>query len=128
ARLFAARELDASYLLRQFLRDKGMRATSEAKLREMLKQLGSTGARTLIQHDGKALRVYRDRVLIGRTRQAVAAAASFAPVRWSGERRIALPALGGELRFRRAGAASASALDPDFLKHETFEVRLRSGG
>jgi tRNA(Ile)-lysidine synthase len=125
ARLFAARELDASRLLREFLRARGMRAPSEAKLQEMLKQLGSKGARTLIEHDGKRLRVYRGRVLLERPQPALA---SFAPVRWNGERRIALPALRGELRFRPAGAPHPAALDLARLKDRIFEIRLRGGG
>jgi tRNA(Ile)-lysidine synthase len=126
ARLFARAEVDASRLLREFLRARGMRAPSEAKLQEMLKQLGSNGSRTLIEHDGRRLRLYRGRVLLERAQPAPAP--SFAPVRWNGERRIALPALGGELRFRRAAGAHASALDMIFLKDHIFEVRLRSGG
>jgi len=41
-----------------------MRAPSEAKLAEMLKQLTAGGARTLMRHDGRQLRVYRGKVEI----------------------------------------------------------------
>src|SRR5690606_24249932 len=52
ARHFARRDLEAEALLRAFLREKGLKAPSEAKLAEMLKQLASGSARTRIEHDG----------------------------------------------------------------------------
>ena len=48
ARLFAQKELSAEKALRLYLQQKGLRAPSEAKLAEMLKQLASGGARTRI--------------------------------------------------------------------------------
>jgi tRNA(Ile)-lysidine synthase len=104
-------------LLRGFLRSRGLKAPSEAKLIEMLKQLTSGGARTLIEHDGARLRVYRGRILEDR------GAGAFAPIRWKGETKLPIPALGGELRFRRGPGIDARQLDK-----KAFEVRLRSGG
>jgi tRNA(Ile)-lysidine synthase len=52
ARHFARQEAGAEEMLRKFLQAKGLRAPSEAKLVEMLKQLTSKGSRTLIEHDG----------------------------------------------------------------------------
>ncbi len=116
ARHFARREARAQDLLRKFLQAKGLRAPSEAKLLEMLKQLASKGSRTLIEHDGVRLRVYRGKVIEDRGGGAVS------PIAWKGERRLAIPELGGELRFRHArGKGIAASAKP-------LRVRLRSGG
>jgi tRNA(Ile)-lysidine synthase len=115
---FAAKEDRANRLLREFLRSKGLKMPSEAKLVEMLKQLTSGGSRTRLEHDGATLRVYRDRILSDSP-----PGSSFTPVAWKGERRLKLPALGGELRFKAGPGIAAK-----HLKHGAFEVRLRSGG
>jgi len=119
ARHFSRKEAGAQDLLRQFLQTRGLRAPSEARLVEMLKQLTSRGARTLIEHDGAQLRVYRGKIVSG----AAQPRSAFTPVRWKGEARLALPALGGELRFRRG-----PGIDARRLKGKSFEVRLRAGG
>ena len=120
ARHFAGAELDAQTMLRAYLKDKGLRAPSEAKLLEMLKQLSSGSAR--VAHDGKLLRVYRNRIFVNKNeKQAI----EFKPQPWNGESRLPLPDLGGELRFKRVrgrGIASSS------IKGKRLQVRLRSGG
>jgi tRNA(Ile)-lysidine synthase len=118
ARHFSKEEIGAEELLRTYLREKGLKSPSEAKLVEMLKQLTSRGARTLVEHDGKRLRVYRGRLCV----EPAAPQAAFAPLRWQGERRLAIPALGGELRFRRARGQGIDA------SLTSLQVRLRSGG
>lgn len=116
ARHFAQEEATAQDLLRQYLRARGLRAPSEAKLVEMLKQLVSGGTRILVDHDGARLRVYRGEVVRDQ------AAMAFTPIVWSGEAKLPIPALGGELRFRRArGQGIAAHLTP-------LQVRLRAGG
>jgi tRNA(Ile)-lysidine synthase len=112
---FSRREAGADALLRKFLQTKGLRAPSEAKLVEMLKQLTSGGRNTLIEHDGARLRVYRGKVVADR------AARRFAPMAWKGEPRLAIPELGGELRFRAARGKG-------FAKDLAVTVRLRRGG
>ena len=121
ARHFARSQVDASSVLREFLAAQGLRAPSEAKLVEMLKQLTSRGSRTLIAHDGVQLRVYRGKLSVQK-RQPESA---FQPVAWRGERKLALLALGGELRFRRARGAG---IDPKWLEQGALRVQLRSGG
>jgi tRNA(Ile)-lysidine synthase len=117
ARHFAREEAGAEELLRKFLRAKGLRAPSAAKLVAMLKQLTSGGSRTLIEHDGARLRVYRGEILEDRGR-----AGAFTPIAWKGEPRLAIPELGGELRFRRTrGKGIAASAKP-------LRVRLRAGG
>jgi tRNA(Ile)-lysidine synthase len=118
ARHFARKDVQAEELLRSYLRSKDLKAPSEAKLVEMLKQLTSRGARTKLDHDGKTLRVYRGKVFMAPERPA-----SFLPVPWKGERTLKIPALGGEMRFK-AGTGIASR----HLKEQSFQVRLRSGG
>ena len=121
ARHFAGAELDARRLLRAYLKGKGLRAPSEAKLVEMLKQLGASGARTAVAHDGLILRTYRGNAFL--TKKQIKA--DFQPQAWRGESRLALPALGGELRFRRA---RGRGIDRRHLKDKSLQVRLRSGG
>ena len=121
ARHFGRAELTANSALREFLETKGLRAPSEAKLIEMLKQLTGRGSNTLIEHDGVQLRVYRSDVKIERP----LAARAFQPVAWHGERKLALPELGGELRFRRARGAG---IDPKWVESGALQVKLRSGG
>ena len=113
ARHFAKKDAGREDLLRQFLRSKGLQAPSEAKLAEMLKQLGSRSAR--IDHDGMQLRLYRGTVHLVSDR-----GDSFEPVRWRGERRLALP--GGELRFKRVRGRGIAE------EHRDLSVRPRSGG
>jgi len=118
ARHFSREENRAQDLLRKFLQTRGLRAPSEAKLAEMLKQLASGGARTLIEHDGARFRLYRGK-LIG---EKSAAPSAFTPFNWRGESKLSLPQLGGELRFRRArGKGIAASATP-------LRVRLRAGG
>ena len=118
ARHFSKQEIRAEELLRAYLRERGLKSPSEAKLVEMLKQLTSRGARTLVEHEGMRLRVYRGRLSVA----PAAPEAPFAPLRWQGERRLAIPALGGELRFRRSRGRGIDA------KHKPLLVRLRAGG
>jgi tRNA(Ile)-lysidine synthase len=123
ARHFAQADADANRMLRAFLKQHGLRAPSEAKLAEMLRQLSGarSDARVRIAHDGKELRVYRSQVIVKRAEREK----PFTPVRWSGERKLALPQLGGELRFRRTRGAG---IDLSKVAHEAVTVRLRSGG
>jgi tRNA(Ile)-lysidine synthase len=118
ARHFSQKELDGQRLLREFLSARGLRAPSEARLVDMLKQLTSGGARTQLDHDGATLHVYR-----GEVRIASGKVASFAPLAWKGERTLSIPALGGELRFRPARGKGIV-----FSEKPAFTVRLRSGG
>ena len=118
ARHFSAKETRQRDLLREFLAQHGLRAPSEAKLVDMLRQLGSGGRNTTIEHDGAKLRLYRGRVSVDQATGEIA----FRPVEWHGERKVALPALGGEVRFRKA---RGSGIDARWLP---LEIRLRSGG
>jgi len=121
ARHFAATEGQANRALRAFLEAQGMRAPSEAKLVEMLKQLSAGGSRTLVEHDGRQLRLYRGTVNVAPARKA----AAFTAVDWRGERRLAIPALDGEMRFRRTrGSGIALAR----LDGRALSVRLRGEG
>jgi len=121
ARHFAGAKLDAHGLLRAFLRSKGLRAPSEAKLLEMLKQLGSGGQRAAIPHDGVVFRRYRNKVFLEKSE----AKSPFKPCAWNGESRLELPSLDGELRFKRVWGRG---FDSSLLNKNSFQVRLRSGG
>jgi tRNA(Ile)-lysidine synthase len=117
ARHIAKKEAGREEMLRKFLQSKGLRAPSEAKLAEMLKQLAAGGSRTLIEHDGARLRVYRSKVLLD-----PGMPAEFSRQEWKGEPLLRLPALGGELRFRKARGKGIA------LEHQPLSVRLRAGG
>ena len=120
ARHFAGAGLDARAMLRAYLKERGLRAPSEAKLVEMLKQLGSASA--AIPHDGVVFRRYREKIFpIKEKTQSPA----FKPQAWNGEAKLPLPALGGELRFRRV---RGQGIDRGLLQKHAFQVRLRSGG
>ncbi len=119
ARHFADVELDGRRLLRAYLKGKGLRAPSEAKLVEMLKQLDSSSAS--IRHDGVVFRRYRNKVFLEKGKSI----SPFKPCAWKGESRLALPSLDGELRFKRA---RGQGFDSTLLKKNSFQIRLRSGG
>jgi tRNA(Ile)-lysidine synthase len=119
ARHFAGAQLDASKLLRAWLKEQGLRSPSEAKLGEMLKQMSA--GRGSIEHEGTVLRFYREDIFAGgKTKES-----AFKPRTWHGQARLELPALGGELRFKRV---RGRGIDRNLLKTGKFEVRLRSGG
>ena len=120
ARHFSRAELDAQKVVRTFLAGKGLRAPSEAKLAEMVRQLGGGKTGALIEHDGARWRLYRGKLV-----EANAAPRAFAPIPWRGERRVRMPALGGELLFRSVRGAG---IDAAALKEKAMTVRLRSGG
>lgn len=118
ARHFSQQDSKAQDLLRVFLKARGLRAPSEARLVEMLKQLTAQGSRTLIEHDGARLRVYRGRIV----REQRPPSRDPVSIAWKGEAKLAIPELGGELRFRRVrGKGIAAGTKP-------LRVRLRSGG
>ncbi len=121
ARLFARKHAASEELLRTYLRSKGLRAPSEAKLAEMLKQLASDSPRTAIAHEGALLRAYRGKVSLEKDLPP----RPFSAIRWKGEKRLPIPALGGELRFREARGAG---IDRQLVEQGGFEIRLRSGG
>lgn len=120
---FGRAAADERALLREFLASRGMRAPSEAKLIEMLRQLSDprADARTAIAHDGAVLRTWRGSVRVALP----AATGAFETVRWKGEACLPLPGLGGTLLMRKQ---SGSGIDLDRLGRAPVEVRLRSGG
>jgi tRNA(Ile)-lysidine synthase len=123
ARHFARADADANRMLRVFLKEHGLRAPSETKLAEMLRQItrAKRGGKVRFAHDGKELRVYRDKVVV----QSPATSAPFDPVRWTGQTKLALPQLGGELTFR---TMRGTGIDRSRMKASEMTVRLRSGG
>jgi tRNA(Ile)-lysidine synthase len=100
ARHFASTDDKARLVLREFLRARGLRAPSEAKLVEMLRQLTGKGTRTAVEHDGAVLRLYRGRVSVDRR-------------------------AGGELRLR---PARGRGIDAARLERSRLTLRARSGG
>jgi tRNA(Ile)-lysidine synthase len=77
----------ARNLLRWFLRERGLRAPSAARLDAMLRQLhdAAADAHVAVAHDGAVIGVHRGRVIVH------APADTFDPRPWHGESQIALP-------------------------------------
>jgi tRNA(Ile)-lysidine synthase len=121
ARHFASAGLDARALLRAYLAAQGLRAPSETKLVEMLRQLAGGGARVKIGHDGRELRAYRGKVAVLPAHGAIA----FKPTPWRGQARLVLSALGGALVSRRV---RGGGIDGRRLAGGNWQVRLRGGG
>jgi tRNA(Ile)-lysidine synthase len=107
ARHMAKKEAGKEELLRRFLAGRGLRAPSEAKLAEMLKQLGANGARTLIEHDGARLRKYRNKLLVENPDRSFAF--EFTPATGRGIRRKSLMEKPFAIRPRSGG----ERLQPD---------------
>jgi tRNA(Ile)-lysidine synthase len=116
ARLSPAR---ASNVLRWFLRREGLRAPSEARLAEMLRQLGGgiPGARTRIAHDGAEIGCHRGRVVVH-----LPATDAFSR-RWQGEAEVRLP--GGVLTFEHSEGSGIAAVKIDGA---LVTLRSRIGG
>ena len=109
----------ARNLLRWYLRRQGLRAPSEARLNDMLRQLLEAGddARIRIAQDGAELGRHRGRIAVH-----APVGAPFVRV-WSGEREVALP--GGVLAFEPAcGAGVAAAM----VGGTSVTLRSRCGG
>lgn len=123
ARHFAASELDANRLLREFLREKGLRAPSEAKLRELLRQLMAGGPRTEVRHDGAVVRLYRGKVHV----EPDAPPQALAALPWGGERRVELPHGMGKVLFRSA-PKRGQGLDPRLVRGGEWRFERRRGG
>ncbi len=109
----------AANLLRWFLRGKGLRAPSQARLGEILRQIVSAAsdAHTRIAHDGVEIGCYHGRVIVHR------ATVEAFRYPWRGEPTVRLP--GGVLAFERAtgeGIADARIADG------AVTLRSRSGG
>jgi tRNA(Ile)-lysidine synthase len=116
ARHLAKERGEPTRQFRKFLESRGLKAPSESRLAEMLKQ--AAAGRGAIKHDGVTLRFYRGKVFSGKEKKP----SRFKPKTWNGESRLSLPDLGGELQFKRVrGQGIDAQLKP-------LQVRLRSGG
>ena len=102
-RLGALSPARARNLLRWFLRARGLRPPSEARLAEMLRQLehAAPDARTRIAHDGAEIGFHRGRIVVHAPRGATFVRA------WHGESELWLP--GGKLVFESARGAGLAA-------------------
>lgn len=120
---FARADADERTLLREYLAVQGLRAPSEAKLVEMLRQLAGArpDARTEIGHDGAVLRKWRGAVQVA----SVSPKQGFTQLRWRGETLLRLDGIGGELRLHRC---SGSGIDAARIEPRGLIVRLRGGG
>lgn len=121
ARLQGLSEARARNLLRHFLAANAVRMPSLGRLREMLKQFcgGKPDARISIRHDGFDFRCFQGFVHIVKP----VASPTGLNQAWSGEARMRIAELGGEIVFE----AGAGGIDPESLV-EPVTVRVRMGG
>jgi tRNA(Ile)-lysidine synthase len=119
-RLSAAR---ARNLLRYFIAGHGMAMPATARIDEALRQaLGAKeDARVAIDLDGAVLRRFDGRLYLVRR----AAARAIASRPWRGERRIALPELGGTLSMQHVKGSGISLAR---LRGKPVTIRARRGG
>jgi tRNA(Ile)-lysidine synthase len=120
ARHFGESELSANRLLREYLLKQGLRAPGEARLLEMLKQLRSGSPRLRIEHDGASVRAYRGELHIERVRPT-----ELAPRAIRAAKKLDIPELDGELRFRRATGDGIAA---KLFKGGKLVLKPRGGG
>jgi len=123
-RLAALAPARRALVVREWLAAAGFVAPSRARLGEIIEQaLTARGdARLLIRIADQEVRRHRGLLLL---RQATAAPRRHVPIRWQGEREIALPEWGGVLRFE---PTSEEGFDADWLRAAPLEVRGRGGG
>lgn len=114
-------------LLRYWLNAKGLRAPSQARLAEMLKQFldENKNTRAIIHHDGHALHLWRGQIWLEAQHQAKPTAEQ--KRMWQGERYFDLPEWGGRLLFMPATAAE-SGITYTALFNQTLWISKRSGG
>jgi tRNA(Ile)-lysidine synthase len=109
----------ARNVLRWFLRERGLRPPTEARLAEMLRQLAvaAPDARMRIAHDGAEIGCHRGRVIVH-----TPPPGPFVE-RWDGQSEMRLP--GGTLRFEPAQGTGLAAAK---LAQRAVTLRSRSGG
>ena len=109
--------------LRAWLREQGLRAPSEARLREIGKQLvEARGAEGRVLHEGVALLRYRDTIAVCDAAALEIARPSHTELSWRGEGSIDLPDGAGRLRFVSARAEAADAVAERWLSDQTLVV------
>ncbi|VCU70786.1 tRNA(Ile)-lysidine synthase [Pigmentiphaga humi] len=111
--------------LRLWLAGRGIAAPSEARLREMVRQLADAAQdrQLLLRHGGWQVRRYRDHVIVDSRNKPPSAQAGSIEFRWSGEVSVALPDMGGTLLF----ASAATGIDPAWLRDTGLTLRMRRG-
>lgn len=119
-RLSAAR---ARNLLRFFIAGQGLAMPATGRIEEALRQVlaAKQDARVAIELEGAVLRRFDGRLYLVST----ASTRAMRPRRWRGERRIALPELGGTLAMDRVSGRGISLAR---LRGKAVTVRLRRGG
>jgi tRNA(Ile)-lysidine synthase len=119
AQLAGLSDARAANLLRWFLRCEGLRAPSQARLAEMLRQLVLTAAdaRVSIEHEGSVVGIHRGRVVVHARQPAPFVLA------WHGERELRLPS--GTLAFVAVQGAGLCAAK---LEDTRVSLRSRTGG
>jgi len=109
--------------LRGWLRTQGLRAPSEARLREMSRQLiEARGADGRVVHEGVALVRHRDTIGTCDPSALDVAPLATLELNWRGEDCLELPASAGRLRFFSAQAGAAGAVSQAWLTEQTLVV------
>jgi tRNA(Ile)-lysidine synthase len=123
ARLQSLSPARAKNLLRWFLHQHAAPMPDHTRLEEMLRQLcaARAEAQICVAWDGWEMRRYHDRVRVIRALPEPDAGMCIA---WGGEQELALPQLGGMLRFVRC---SGEGLSLEKLNAAAVTIRLRQG-
>jgi tRNA(Ile)-lysidine synthase len=113
--------------LRAWLAEHGLRAPSEARLAQMAEQLGrgAPDAGVLLRHEGRAVRRYRDWIVLAADLAGAEASddpAAGTSLVWSGEERLAVPLFGGSLLLQPTEGEGVPA---DWLRGAPLALRPR---
>jgi tRNA(Ile)-lysidine synthase len=113
----------ARNLLRYFIAGHGMAMPAAGQIEEALRQAltAKQDARVAIEMDAAVLRRFDGRLYLVRN----PAARRVPSRRWRGEKRVALPELGGTLAMERVSGAGISLAR---MRREPVTIRLRRGG
>lgn len=110
--------------LREWLRAQGLRMPSEARLREIDRQLvQGEGAYGRVLHEGVALCRYRDSIFAAHAWLLEPEPAPECELRWSGQAGIHLPEHRGRLLFEAAGTAGDEGVSAQWLAAQRLTVR-----
>jgi tRNA(Ile)-lysidine synthase len=111
--------------LRAWLRELGLRPPTQARLREMVRQLvDGEGAHGRVRHEGRVLVRDREAIRVVEPALVDAAPAPAHPLRWDGEPFVEVVGWGGRLCFEPVGrgAVAAAGVSASWLRQQPLVV------
>lgn len=115
--------------LRSWLARNELRAPSQVKTLDILRQLRQTSAdtRLVFRVDGKELRRWANKLVVAEPARSNRTSIFDMPLTWKGEGELSLGVWGGVLRFVACGP-DEDGIDAALLKEGPLSVRARKGG